>query len=96
VRGPVSVNSGQLAVRAAVDGLGIAYVSEATALPLVRSGKLIRVLADWSPSHEGYFVYYPGHRQVPLALRALIDLIRLRRRSQQPASPAAPMAAAAD
>jgi DNA-binding transcriptional LysR family regulator len=34
------------------------------------------VLEDWSPSFEGIFLYYPGHRQVPAALRALIDTIR--------------------
>jgi DNA-binding transcriptional LysR family regulator len=37
---------------------------------------LVRVLEDWSPSFEGLFLYYPGHRQVPAALRALIDMIR--------------------
>jgi len=34
------------------------------------------VLEDWSPAFEGLFLYYPGHRQVPAALRALIDMIR--------------------
>jgi DNA-binding transcriptional LysR family regulator len=96
VRGPVSVNSGQLAVRAAADGLGIAYASEATAQPFVCSGRLIRVLEEWSPSHDGYFFYYPGHRQVPLAVRALIDMIRRNRRPRQPPTIGAPLAAAAD
>ena len=76
VHGPVTVNSSELAVRAAVDGLGIAYTIEAQAAPFIRSGQLVRVLEDWSPSYEGYFLYYPGHRQVPTALRALIDMIR--------------------
>jgi DNA-binding transcriptional LysR family regulator len=76
VAGRVMVNDPDLAVRAAVDGLGIAYTFEARAEPFLRSGQLIRVLEDWSPPLEGFFLYYPGRRQVPAALRALIDMIR--------------------
>ena len=73
------VNDTDLAVRAAVDGLGIAYTIEALADPFLRSGQLVRVLEDWSPFSEGLFLYYPGHRQVPVALRALMDMLRLAR-----------------
>jgi len=76
VSGRVMVNDGELAVRAAVDGLGIAYVLESVAEPFLRSGQLVQVLENWSPAFEGLFLYYPGHRQVPAALRALIDMIR--------------------
>src|SRR5712671_2343949 len=81
VDGRVMVNDTDLAVRAALDGLGIAYTLEAIAEPFLRSGQLVRVLEDWSPSFEGLFLYYPGHRQVPAALRALIDMIRTARGS---------------
>jgi DNA-binding transcriptional LysR family regulator len=70
------LNDADLAVRAAVDGLGITYTLEGWAEPFLRSGQLLRVLEDWSPSFEGFFLYYPSHRQVPAALRALIDMIR--------------------
>ena len=75
------VNNGELAVRAAVDGLGIACTIEALAEPFLRSGQLVRILEDWSPSFEGLFLYYPGRRQVPGTLRALIDMIRTARGS---------------
>jgi DNA-binding transcriptional LysR family regulator len=81
VDGRVMVNNADLAVRAAVDGLGIAYTLETLAEPLLRSGQLVRVLEDWSPSFEGLFLYYPGHRQVPATLRALIEMIRTARGS---------------
>lgn len=81
VDGRVMVNDTDLAVRAAVDGLGIAYTLEALAEPFLRSGQLIHVLEDWLPSFEGLFLYYPGRRQVPAALRALIDMIRTARGS---------------
>jgi DNA-binding transcriptional LysR family regulator len=79
VDGQVIVNDPALAVRAAVDGLGIAYTLEALAEPFLRSGQLVRALEDWLPSFEGMFLYYPGHRQVPATLRALIDMIRATR-----------------
>jgi len=75
VSGRLMVNAPDLAERAAVDGLGIAYTIEAVAEPFLRSGQLVRVLEDWSPSFKGLFLYYPSHRQVPAALRALIDMI---------------------
>ena len=75
VEGQVMVNDPDLAVRAAVDGLGMTYVSEAQVAPLLRSGQLVRVLEDWSPSIAGLFLYYPGRQQVPAALRAFIDTI---------------------
>ena len=79
------VNDADLAVRAAVDGLGIAYTLESLAEPFLRSGQLVRVLEDWSPSFEGLFLYYPGHRQVPATLRVLIDMIRAARGSARAA-----------
>jgi DNA-binding transcriptional LysR family regulator len=85
VDGRVMVNDADLAVRAAIDGLGIAYTLESLAQPFLRSGQLVRVLEDWSPSFEGLFLYYPGHRQVPAALRVLIDMMRAARGSARAA-----------
>jgi len=79
VYGRVMVNDMDLAIRAALDGLGIAYTIEALAEPYIRSGELVRVLEDWSPSLEGLFLYYSGRRQVPATLRVLIDMIRATR-----------------
>ncbi|SME87766.1 transcriptional regulator, LysR family [Tistlia consotensis] len=75
VEGRVMVNCPALAVRAAVDGLGIAYTLESLAEPALRSGQVVRVLEDWSPCFEGLFLYYPGQRRVPAALRAFIDMV---------------------
>ncbi len=82
VDGRLTVNDPELALRAAVDGLGIAYTIESLAEPFLRSGQLARVLEDWSVSLEGLYIYYPGHRQVPAALRCLIDMIRALPRSR--------------
>ncbi|PSJ62862.1 LysR family transcriptional regulator [Pseudaminobacter soli (ex Li et al. 2025)] len=86
VAGHLTVNDPALALRAAIDGVGIAITLEAMAAPFLRSGQMVRVLEDWSPAFEGFFLYYPGHRQIPAALRALIDMIRTTGGSA-PASP---------
>jgi DNA-binding transcriptional LysR family regulator len=78
----VTVNDPYLAIRAAVDGLGIAYTVEAFAEPFLRAGQLVRVLERFSPCLEGLFLFYPGHRQVPAALRAFIDMIRAPKSAQ--------------
>lgn len=76
VRGSITVNSAETALRAALDGLGLAYTLDALAEPFLRSGQLVRVLANWSPSIEGVYLYYQGRRQPPAALRAFIDMVR--------------------
>jgi DNA-binding transcriptional LysR family regulator len=80
VNGRVIVNSCELALRAAVDGLGIAYVADGQADPLVRSGQLVRVLQDWCPAFEGFYLYHPSRLQMPATLRALIDTMRTAKR----------------
>jgi len=86
VDGRLIVNNPDSAVRAAVDGIGIAYTIEAAADLFLRSGQLVRVLEEWSPCFEGLFLYYHGQRQVPAALRALIDMIRTSSGSATPRS----------
>ena len=44
--------------------------------PLVHDGRLVRVLADWTPPDERFFVYYQSRKHIPAALRALIDHLR--------------------
>jgi DNA-binding transcriptional LysR family regulator len=76
VSGPVTVDTAELLLRAAIDGLGLAMLAEASVEPFLRSGQLVRVLESWTPALEGLFLYYPGRRQVPSPLRAFIDMIR--------------------
>jgi DNA-binding transcriptional LysR family regulator len=63
-------------LRAAADGVGIAYAIESQAEPFVSSGQLVRVLQDWSPAFPGFYLYHPSRRQMPAALRALIDMMQ--------------------
>src|SRR6267154_881749 len=77
VNGPLIVDDVELMVRAAIDGVGLAFVSDDRTTHHVASGALIRVLEDWCPPFPGFFLYYPRQRQLSAALAALIETLRL-------------------
>jgi DNA-binding transcriptional LysR family regulator len=89
VEGPLVFDDADLAIDAALAGMGIAFVLENHATPLLESGALVRVLADWCEPFPGFFLYYPGRRQVSPALGAFIEAVRVtgrgRKRAAQPA-----------
>jgi DNA-binding transcriptional LysR family regulator len=77
VDGPLIVNDAEVLIRAAIDGVGLAFTMEQHSARHVASGALVRVLEDWCPPFPGYFLYYPSRRQQPAALSALIDTLRM-------------------
>jgi DNA-binding transcriptional LysR family regulator len=77
--GPLLVRLGgavDLAVDAAVRGLGIVYLFEDWLRPYLDSGELEPVLEDWWPAFSGPFLYYPGRRHLPSPLRAFVDFVK--------------------
>ena len=77
--GPLMVRPGaavDLAVSAAVAGLGIIHLFEDWLRPHLDSGALEPVLAPWWQSFSGPFLYYPGRRHLPAPLRAFVDFIK--------------------
>ena len=66
-----------LVIRAALDGVGLAFMSEDDAIAHLRSGALVRVLQDWCQPYPGFFIYYPSRRQQPAALSAFVNAFRL-------------------
>jgi DNA-binding transcriptional LysR family regulator len=78
--GPLTVRLGaavDLAIDAAVGGLGIIHLFEGWLRPHLDSGALEPVLEPWWQSFPGPFLYYPGRRHLPAPLRAFIDFIRI-------------------
>ncbi|UXH78211.1 LysR family transcriptional regulator [Roseateles amylovorans] len=64
-----------LAVDAAVGGMGLVYLFEDWLQPHLDSGALQPVLQDWWPQFPGPFLYYPGRRLMPAPLRAFVDFV---------------------
>jgi DNA-binding transcriptional LysR family regulator len=78
VSGPLIVNDVELLIRAALDGVGLAFTLEEHVAAHLAKGRLVRVLLDWCPPFEGYFLYYPASRHQRPALQALIAALRAR------------------
>jgi DNA-binding transcriptional LysR family regulator len=75
--GPLAFNAIPLILNAAMAGLGLAYLPEDVVQENVAAGRLVRVLADWSPIMSGYRLYYPN-RQPSTAFAVLIEALRYR------------------
>jgi DNA-binding transcriptional LysR family regulator len=76
VNGPLIVDDLEVVTRAAIDGVGLAFMNEDHAAPHLARRALLRVLEDWCQPFPGFFLYYPSRRQQPAALAALISALR--------------------
>ncbi|MFN4119409.1 LysR family transcriptional regulator [Acidovorax sp.] len=76
VNGPVVTNHADIGIAAALHGLGIAYHFERDGVAEhLAQGRLVQVLADWSISRPGLFLYYPNRQHRPALLGAFIDCL---------------------
>jgi DNA-binding transcriptional LysR family regulator len=78
--GPLLVSAGgavDLAVDAALAGVGIVHLFEDWLRPHLDRGDLEPVLQPWWQSFAGPFLYFPGRRLAPAPLRAFVDFIKV-------------------
>ena len=76
VRGPVTLDEASLARMAVLGGLGLGFFMEQDVRDDIGTGRLIRVLDDWTPPYGSLCLYYPGRRNPSAALRAFLGLAR--------------------
>jgi len=65
-----------LAVGAAVAGMGIIHLFEEMLRPHLDSGALEPILREWWQDFPGPFLYYAGRRHMPAPLRAFVDFAK--------------------
>jgi len=70
-----TANSPDLLIRLARAGAGIALVKDHFALPYMRGGELVPVLAEWTGPRIDAWAVFPGHRLMPSRTRAFIDML---------------------
>jgi DNA-binding transcriptional LysR family regulator len=78
VEGQIVVNDVDLILAAARAGHGLAHVVEDRVQTSIADGTLVRLLADWCPPFDGYFLYYPSRRQPSAAFALVLGALRYR------------------
>ncbi|WP_338829091.1 LysR family transcriptional regulator [Bradyrhizobium sp. 27S5] len=78
VDGQLVFNSTALRIKAALAGLGLAYIAEDQVQAQLAKGQLVQVLDDWCAPFPGYHLYYPSRRQSSPAFALLVDALRYR------------------
>jgi DNA-binding transcriptional LysR family regulator len=81
VPGRLTLDNDNLMVEAAVEGLGLTFISDFWVTGHLDVGSLQAVLEDWTPPFPGLRLYYPGHRHMTAGLRAFVDMLREDRKS---------------
>ena len=78
LEGQLIVNEIALALQAALDGLGLAYLPKDYVHADIEAGRLARVLESWCPPFPGYHLYYPSRRHQSPAFTLLVEALRYR------------------
>jgi DNA-binding transcriptional LysR family regulator len=76
VPGPLMLDEQSLMLRAAIDGMGLAYIARIMASEAIAADRLRCVLDDWMPHSPPLCLYYPRNRNTSAALRSLIAVVR--------------------
>lgn len=76
VPGNIMLGDSELSIRLAEAGVGVFYRLRDRMTEQIASGRLVVLMPEWSFWTEGFHAYYVSHRQVPSALRALLDHLR--------------------
>ena len=78
VEGTLTFNGIPQVIKAALAGLGLAFVLEEVVQEHIAAGRLVRVLDDWCTVFPGYHLYYPSRRQPSTAFALVVDALRYR------------------
>jgi len=75
IHGTLAVNDGQIAVQWALDGHGIVLRSGYDVAPFLATGRLVRLLPNYSSGDFDVYAVYSQRRHTPAKIRAFIDFL---------------------
>ena len=69
----LEVDEIQMMKQAVESGVGISYIPDYIALPLIKAGKLKHILPDWQSKGQPFSMLYRDRKQIPYRVRLLIE-----------------------
>ncbi|CAN7557476.1 LysR family transcriptional regulator [Rhizobium leguminosarum] len=75
VSGPIEVNSPHATLRAALAGIGVAFIPDFIARKPIESGELVTLFNDYIPTDRGIYAVYPHRRYLPAKVRIFVDYL---------------------
>jgi len=75
-KGRLTLDDPETARSAVLDGIGIGFFIEQDVAEDIETGRLIRLLQDWTPPRQGFSLYYPGRRNPSAGFAAFLAMVR--------------------
>ncbi|TGN56936.1 LysR family transcriptional regulator [Paracoccus liaowanqingii] len=75
-QGRLTLDEAAIARTAVLDGAGIGFFIEQDVAEDIASGRLTRLLDDWTPPRPGFSLYYPGRRNPSAGFTAFLAMAR--------------------
>jgi len=75
-KGRLTLDEAEIARAAVLEGAGIGYFIEQDVAEDIASGRMIRLLEDWTPPRAGFSLYYPGRRNPSAGFGAFLAMAR--------------------
>ncbi|WP_350603847.1 LysR family transcriptional regulator [Pseudoalteromonas sp. SMN1298-MNA-CIBAN-0114] len=69
----LEVDEIQMMKQAVESSVGISYIPDYIALPLIKTGKLKHILPDWQSKGQPFSMLYRDRKQIPYRVRLLIE-----------------------
>ena len=77
VSGRLVASDSEILLKASLNHMGISYQPRADAQPYLDSGDLVEILPEYQPIDLGIYGVYRSRKQMPQALRLLLDMLSI-------------------
>ncbi len=75
IKGSVHANNGEMLASIAAEGVGIAHEPDFIVDPLLKTGRLVTILAKYQPAPYNIYAVYPSRRHLSAKVRAFVDFL---------------------